>query len=158
MRQRAWLTAPVDEPRPKGAKAAGDPVSRQSRMRERKEKPLLPKNPAPYLAAWLFEIGPAVTTGQGMIEIGWDTLRDWQQTMGVALKPWEARLLKRLSRDYVGQWYDSRKPDCPAPYAGTRADLASNRSRVGATVSDKLRALARERKAQRKLEKQARAR
>lgn len=111
-------------------------------MRKKGIKPALPENPAPYLTDWLFEIGPGVSSGNGLVEIGWNTLTEWQRIMGVELLPWEARILRQLSREYVGQWYDSRKPDCPAPYAGTKGQIAANRENVAHQVRAMFRAVA----------------
>ena len=116
-------------------------------MRKKGIKPAIPENPAPYLAEWLFEIGPGISTGQGLIEIGWDTLSDWQRNVGVELLPWEARLLKALSRDYVSQWYESRKPDCPAPYLDKRS-LETNREAVARQAKAMFRNVAQDRPTQ----------
>lgn len=112
-------------------------------MRKKGIKPAIPENPAPYLTDWLFELGPGVSTGNGLVEIGWDTLSDWQHSVGIELLPWEAKLLKSLSRDYVSQWYDSRKPDCPAPFLGKR-QIEANRDRVAQNVGALFKSMASE--------------
>lgn len=96
-------------------------------------KPALPENPAPYLTDWLFEIGPGLPTGNGMVEMGWQMIAEWQSVMGVALLPWEAKILRRLSRDFVAQWHESRDPDCPPPYQD-RKRMAQNRDAVSRKV------------------------
>lgn len=55
----------------------------------------------------------------GMAPIGWDTIGWWQQTMGVELAPWEARMLRFLSRDYLIESQAAEKPDAPAPWMET---------------------------------------
>ena len=89
-----------------------------------------PPNPAEYLTCWLFDIGPAVPGGFGVVAIGWRDLAGWQEITGIELRPWEARILRELSHAFVAQSREARKRDCPVPYAGSadddrRADVAS---------------------------------
>lgn len=97
--------------------------------------PVFPDNPAEYLTTWLFEIGPAVPAGMGESAIDWPHLKAWQETMGVELLPWEARILRRLSGDFVAQRAKSRKPDCPAPYTGDADRVKLNRGIVADKVA-----------------------
>lgn len=108
-------------------------------MQERDEAIPLPPNPAEYLTRWLFEIGPAVPAGMGQAPLGWRDIAAWQEIVGVKLLVWEARLLRRLSRDFVNASHDARKADCPAPWSGieTHDDVTARR----ADVSRKLTAM-----------------
>src|SRR5690606_17265417 len=83
---------------------------------------LLPPNPAEYLTDWLWEIGPSV----GDRSIGYVDLAAWQEIAGVEMEPWEARTLRRLSGEYLGQSVKARKPGCPPPYNGER-EMARDR-------------------------------
>jgi hypothetical protein len=76
----------------------------------------LPDLPTPYLVEYLFDVGPTVSTGMGPVIIGWRDLQAWQELVGIDLEPWELRLLRRLSADYLAQSLKAEKPDCPAPY------------------------------------------
>ena len=110
-------------------------------MRDEGTSPLLPSNPLPYLTDWLFEIGPSVAAGMGEGPIGFRDLVAWQEIMGVELQPWEARVLLRLSGEYLGEKHRARKPDCPAPYTGEREVQQVARDRVAEQFKAMARAL-----------------
>lgn len=101
-------------------------------MQERGAAVPMPPNPAPHLTKWLMEIGPSVPGGFGEVPITWRDIAAWQDVIGIELEPWEARLLRELSIEYVSQRVDARKPDCPMPWLGTEQDIASNRDKVAA--------------------------
>ena len=100
----------------------------------------MPANPAPYLVDWLFEIGPSVPAGMSMAAIGWRDLDAWQALSGVALLPWEAKLLRQLSAAWVAESERACKPDCPAPWT-PRADTTANRTAVARDLRNAFRAL-----------------
>ena len=132
MRHLAWLGA---VPQAKSEKLAdGDKrVSRIERLTEQGIMPELPPNPAPHLTNLLFEVGPAEPGGMDDAPIGWSTLRDWQAQVGLQLPPWQARLLRRLSRDYVAEARQARDEDRPAPWGATiqeKRDVVAARVRA----------------------------
>lgn len=96
--------------------------------------PLLPLNPAPYLVAWLFEVGPIAHGPMGPVPIGWRDLAAWQELIGVELLPWEARILARLSGNYVGEMERAKKGDAAAPYSGEKEDVVDQRALVSRKV------------------------
>lgn len=106
-------------------------------MRNNGDAPLFPRNPAAYLTEWLFEIGPSVAGTMGESPLGYRDFAAWQEISGVALMPWEARILRRLSGDYLGQRHRAEEPACPAPYAGEIDDIAANRARVSQQIKRK---------------------
>lgn len=113
MRQLAWLnTAPVVETKGKRQ----DQPKRLDRFKAQKIEPALPENPASYLTDWLFDIGPTVPAGMSSAAIGYQDIAAFQSITGVEMMPWEAKLLRRLSGDFLAQLDRSKKPDCPAPY------------------------------------------
>ncbi|EJL21892.1 hypothetical protein [Novosphingobium sp. AP12] len=91
-------------------------------------EPVLPLNPLPYLSDWLFEIGPSAPAGMGDAAIDFRHMAAWTRIMGVDLTPWEARTLRRLSRAYVNQREDARKPACIEPRL--KADQVAAQKRV----------------------------
>lgn len=95
--------------------------------------PPIPPNPAPWLTDWLFDLGPAVPAGMGAGAVGWLEIGAWADLCGIDLMPWEARLLRRLSRDFVDQAHRAEKIDCPAPWSTPAMDAESR-----AAVSRKL--------------------
>jgi hypothetical protein len=51
----------------------------------------------------------------GAAPIGWQDLIAWQSQTGIALQPWEARIIRQASREYVSQMAEAMKPECPPP-------------------------------------------
>lgn len=84
--------------------------------------PILPDNPARYLTDWLFEIGPVEGDGP----ISWQAMAAWEGRMGLDLYPWEARIIRRLSAEYLSEYYQAKKPGRPAPYGTAEV----NRDRI----------------------------
>jgi len=61
-----------------------------------------------------FEMGPA--TKDGPLEMR-DVLK-WGEALGVEWKPWQSRLLVRLSREYCVAQQEATKFDAPPPWPG----------------------------------------
>ena len=66
-----------------------------------------------YLIEWFFEFGP--TKGEGPIDA--ESLVAWEHLLGVEWTPYEARLLIRLSRSYLGEMHRATKRDAKPPWA-----------------------------------------
>lgn len=94
-----------------------EPVSRLADLTARGIVPQLPPNAAPDLVNTLMEIGPIETAGMGAIALTWSTLGWWQEQNGVALPPWQLRLLRRLSADYLAETTRSAAAGVPSPWA-----------------------------------------
>lgn len=109
-------------------------------MEEGEELEMPPCDSA-YLLAYLFELGPTVSNGMGDAPISHGEIESWMRNTGVALNPWECRVLKRLSVDYMRESHKASARDCPAPwedapYVKPLPSLTAERTR------DSLRALA----------------
>ena len=66
-----------------------------------------------HLVSYLFDIGPTIAGNLlTHAEIG-----AWQENVGIDLEPWEVRVLRRLSSDYMSESRKAEKPDCPSPWA-----------------------------------------
>lgn len=78
--------------------------------------PDFPPLTTPWVVDYLMEIGPFVSAGMGPGPIGWRDIAAWQEISGIDLQPWEGRLIRRLSAEYLGMLQDAKKPECPAPY------------------------------------------
>ena len=129
MRQVAWLHA-----RPKSAGGKPGATSRLQRLTERGDAPDLPDpGPAGYLAGWLFEAGPVSAAGMGPAPLSWPDLQAWAQATATPLRPWEARLLRQASGEYLSELQAAEAPDRPAPWTQT-LPTAERR----AAVSDRL--------------------
>lgn len=79
-----------------------------------------------YLLDYLFEIGP--TLADGPLTFG--EIEAWMRTTEIRLSPFEIRLLRRLSREYLGESYAATKRDREPPYAGSSAARAASRKAV----------------------------
>ena len=69
-----------------------------------------------YLLDFLYEVGPVLHCGMGDVPLTHEELRAWQSNVGLSLAPWEIRILRRLSLDYLIQSQQSTKPECVPPY------------------------------------------
>lgn len=49
------------------------------------------------------EIGPVDMFGGERAPLSWQSIRAWEASMQKKLRPWEARLLRRLSGDYLAE-------------------------------------------------------
>lgn len=56
-----------------------------------------------YLISRLFEVGPSASNGMGPAPITWTEIDAWCRRGGVDLSPSDARLLRRLSVEYVNE-------------------------------------------------------
>ena len=92
---------------------------------ERRDDGYVPELPsvdgAAYLVAYLWDMGPTMVAGMGLGPLTHEEIRAWQSNTGVWLQPWEARILRQLSMDYIVQMRDAEKNDCPPPWSAARA-------------------------------------
>jgi hypothetical protein len=73
-----------------------------------------------YLIGYLFEVGPIMSGGMGNAPLSHSEIRAWQDNTGTVLNAWEARLLRGLSRAYLGAVSDAEQPNCPPPWGDSR--------------------------------------
>lgn len=86
-------------------------------MQDDKQTPELPPvEAAGYLVGHLWEVGPTMATGSGSGPITFQELHAWQEQIGVELQPWEIRILRQLSLDYLVEFRKAEDPLCPPPY------------------------------------------
>ena len=132
VRQLAWLRAVPRDPR-KPIDREKEPISRGKQMEKDGIEPALPPCRAVDLVNWLMEIGPTVSSGWGQSAIGWRDLSDWQSCTGIALTPWEARTLRRLSGDYSAELSEAEDIFRPSPFA-MEERIEANRDAVSRKV------------------------
>ena len=139
MRQSAWLNAVVEKP--KHDSSDSPRLSRLAVSKKMRGDDFAPDMPpvegAAYLLGYLFELGPTVTAGGYPGPIEWPHIDAWCNRIGIDLQPWESRMLRRLSHDYLAETYRAEKFGAQAPW---RPDGA--KPEVTATQAS-LRALAR---------------
>lgn len=136
VRHCAWLNAVPEKA--EGDKSTSPEVSRREALKQGgSDEPEMPPCDTPHLVAWLFEIGPTLPAGMGEGPLTHGELHSWQLNTGITLHSWEARLLRRLSLDYLTESHKARARDCPAPWGDALVpNLKAERTR------DALRALA----------------
>ncbi len=76
----------------------------------------MPPNPAPHIVDRLLEIGLTEAAGMGAGPMTWLQIDAWSRLTGVALAPWEARLLRRLSSDYLAESRRAEDINWPSPW------------------------------------------
>jgi hypothetical protein len=65
-----------------------------------------------FLVEYLFDAGPA---NAGNV-LSWADLEEWQRETGIDLSPWQSRLLRRLSGDYLAEFRAAAEHDAPPPW------------------------------------------
>jgi hypothetical protein len=106
VRHCAWLNATPEK----------EAQSRFLRMKADGIEPEMPEISAEYLIGYLWEVGPTVPGPSGEVRITNTELRHWQENSGITLQPWECRILRRLSSDYVNECYAAAKPEAKPPF------------------------------------------
>lgn len=72
----------------------------------------------------LWTLGPTLSTTGGEGPLTHSELRHYQDNTGVELTEWEASILIRLSREYLGESHRATKRDCKAPWACPEQEAA----------------------------------
>lgn len=101
--------------------------------------PELPPVDLPYLVAVLFEVGPVMAGAMGMLPLDEQELAAWQSNTGIELQPWESRMIKVLSRDYLSESSRATKPDWPPVWSPVTAAVVETK----ADIAKKIRAILR---------------
>jgi hypothetical protein len=117
----AWLNAtPKPHERSKAAqpKYARPELSRAERLKKDGLPIRMPPNPAPELIRRLTEIGLTESGGMGPSPLSWLTIDAFQRCTGIALAPWEARLHRHLSTEYLSEYRRAERENCPPPWRG----------------------------------------
>ncbi len=116
----AWLQAtPKPDPRrfPNGkVPPTLKLVSRHERMKSDGITPQMPPNPAPHIIDRLIEIGLTEAAGMAAGPLSWQEIDAWCNRTGVDLPPWEARLIRRLSSEYLSESRKAEDENCPPPW------------------------------------------
>ena len=76
----------------------------------------MPDVEAPHVLRYLFEVGPAMPGMNGPVPVTHQEIEAWRVLTSTTLSPWESRVIRRLSQEYVSEMHKAEKPDCPAPW------------------------------------------
>lgn len=80
-----------------------------------------------HLIDYLFDVGPTRQSEAGEGPLDDVVLRAWQDNSGYGLEPWECRMLRRLSSDWLKQRQESEAENCRPPWQPSlpsRAEVA----------------------------------
>ncbi len=113
----AWLNATPrpDNPPEKGGAKPPD-ISRADQLKKDGVSPKMPHNPAPHIIDRLVEIGLTEAGGIGAAPLSWREITAWQVATSIALPPWEARLIRKLSVEYLAESSRAKSEACPPPW------------------------------------------
>ena len=137
MRQAAWLAAiPDSAAHEKQNRASRIERLRQQHKDDEYEPEMPPLSGAAHVVAYLYEVGPVIAAGMGAGPITHVELRSWARLIGVKLRPWEARFIRRLSAAYLVELHAAEQPDRPSPWGAVRAQ------HVARTMREQIAALA----------------
>jgi hypothetical protein len=90
-----------------------------------------------YLIEILFEVGPAKPTGMGSnAAIDEVDLAAWMSNQGVTLTPWEAKTVRKLSREYAAMLSEAVEPNTPPPWVDPAIMTAERRENISNAMSD----------------------
>jgi hypothetical protein len=117
VKQTAWLLAA-----PKVKRHDGTELKLPARIDGYRGKDGVPNPPMPPVTAlhifeWLMEVGPTDSGAMGRGPIGWSTIRDWQLATFKPLNAWEARLLRRLSVEFLTESHLAEDHTRMAPWS-----------------------------------------
>ncbi|MBB3925040.1 hypothetical protein GGR43_000741 [Sphingobium jiangsuense] len=76
----------------------------------------MPPNPAPHIINRLIEIGLTEAAGMGAAPLSWKEIDAWCNRTGIDLPPWEARLIRALSVEYLAMGRKAEDENCPPPW------------------------------------------
>lgn len=76
----------------------------------------MPDNPEPIIIERLMEIGPVEADSMGTKPITWGSITEYAVRMGIDIPPWQSKLLRRLSTEYLAQTRAAEERHCPAPW------------------------------------------
>jgi hypothetical protein len=120
VRALAWWHA-IPQPPPSNLKGAPRQLPEtRSRIKRLKDgvTPDLPDIPAEYsfLISYLFDAGPISHAAQRGVPLTWADLEAWQRGAGVSLPPWQLRLIRHLSSEYLSESMIADAHDAPPPW------------------------------------------
>ena len=92
-----------------------------------------------YLVNALMEAGPTTAAGMGEVPLTWADLMAYQSGAGRDFQPWELRLIRRLSGEYLSESMRAKAPDARAPWI--KEVTAEQRSEVAQQMRDVLRGM-----------------
>jgi hypothetical protein len=138
----AWLSS-VPTPATSGHHARLQQPARDQRTRAQRlqddgvdDMPTPPVLAGAALLDWFWDVGPVAHGGMGPVPIGYADLQAWAAITGTPLQPWQAAVLRRMSRAYVAELRTAEAADAPPPWAA--APTQQQRDAVARRMRDAL--------------------
>lgn len=116
----------------------------RSRLAEQKARGVTPEMPpvshaaAPLLGWWL-DVGPTQPGGMGDVPLAYGEIAAWSRTTATPLEPWQAQLLRHLSREFLDARAKGADPMALPPW---QVVAEEQKRAAGAELSRRLHALA----------------
>lgn len=115
-------------------------LSRAQKIERNGGTPLFPDvGEAQYVITYWQDIGVVEAGAMGPVPLSSKEIASWQECTGIDLQPWEFRVLRDMSRMYLIQAEQSKKPECPPPYGDPVNEF--DREIVGKKVGNAFKAL-----------------
>ena len=89
-----------------------------------------PINYGAHILQMLWDIGPSKSNGMGLSPIDYTDIAAANDVAAMFITPWEAKLLRALSKEYSGGDQTMKDASCPAPYSPIIEATEDVRARV----------------------------
>ncbi len=90
-----------------------------------------------YLLGMLFDVGPVKPMPMSApVAIDEIDLWAYQANRSISLLPWEAEVIRDLSREYASMLAEASAPNCPPPYFPSKSMDEERRRKVSQAMSD----------------------
>jgi hypothetical protein len=111
-------------------------ISRYAALKQQGVTPPMPPNSAPHIINRLVDIGLTGSNGMEMIPLPQSEIAAWQTNSCVRLAPWEAKLIRRLSTEYVSERGRAESETCPPPWRApiTNREIETEEARLRAVL------------------------
>jgi hypothetical protein len=112
----AWLHATPKQPGSKQAQNQNTKTRLESILENGGEVQLPEFEVAAYLVDYWKDVGSVTQGGYSPSPLSAMEIQAWQQMAGIVLGPWEFRVLRDMSRAYLGYLHEAEEFECPAPF------------------------------------------
>ncbi len=79
-----------------------------------------------YLVDYLFDAGPTIMTGTGQVPLTHSEIKYWLHNAGITLSPWECKMIRMSSIEYLNQFKLSSKHSVSAPFGNSGIIITTN--------------------------------
>ena len=109
-------------------------TSRLEEMRRKGLEPLMPPCSSDHHIQTLMDLGPVEVAGMDRVPITWPTIAAYSMFSGTHLEPWEAKMIRRLSADWLSASREAEEPDAAPPWTSSTVDMRAAVDRMARDV------------------------